>query len=392
MRGLRVTAAPLTLDIARTHSEAADSDQELDAPPAGLYEFMVGPVGSTSPELLALDPLMGTLYLWLANAKRWEPLQHADGGVLAESRLPREWWRCELVCGERHSRLFIPSNAGLACVQPRALELSFEVRYVGGGPACGAPIYWGDRIWVPVRDATGGLLRLCAADLTGNAAEVVCVTDDVADEVFAAPLSTERQAIWQGDRGQLVLGKRLDGTLEAKYFLWPATVQPAFQFGSPYLSRTGTLWQICWNGTLERYVYLQLGRPQGESQPALAPRLCTGSINYRFATRMKLPPWEEPEHGDDGGADLVIVPLLESPVDSAVIGVEIASTAGLQAMLDSAERIRAVLVLQADLHPDIRFFSFMSPYPWQGRIFIHDSILWFYHPELNRIKGWNLQP
>lgn len=390
VRGLSVTATPLELDMQRTRSETAEADAELDLPPAGHYEFFVAPTASAKAELLALDPTMGALYLWLVGARRWAALEHAAGGVLAESGVPREAWRCELVCAETQSRIFLPSSAGLASVVPCALELSYEVRYVGGGPACGSPIHWADRIWVPVRDASGSL-RLCAADMNGDACEVVAVTDDVKDGIFAAPVSTDRQAIWPGRHGQLVLGKCPAGGIEATYLPWEPTISPAFQFGSPYLSRTGVLWQLCWNGELKRYVYLQLGRPQPELQSALAPRLCTGNINYRFAARMKLPPWEEPEHGDDGSTDELLMPLLESTVDSAVIGVEIASTAGLQSVLNSDDRFRAVLVLQADHHPETRFFSFAAPCPWQGRIFVHDGKLWFYHPELNRIKGWSLK-
>ena len=391
VRGLRLTPQALQVSAA-PRPEGGDGDAVLPLPPGGNYEFIVSRYNSRGGELLALDPVAGALYLWLAGAGQWLALAHGGGGFLAETTLKREDWRCEVAGEGEDSRIFLPTSAGLACLRPDALTLSFEVAYIGGGEAVGAPLHWGGAIWAPQRRADGTLV-LQAAGLSGAAGAVIEVaTDDPLARIgrFAPPVGSERQLIWPGDGGQLVLSRTPDGGMQADWLPWPGGVTPAFEFGCPFMPTSGGFWQLCWDAGREAYVYLQLGRPQPERYEALTPRFSTGSLNYRVATRMKLPPWQEPEHGDDGGKGMVVLPLLESAVEAAVLGIEIEFNRGLDELLDSRERLHATLLVQADNHADLRLLRFVAAQPWAGRVFIHDGLLWFYHPEWSRIEGWRL--
>lgn len=167
-------------------------------------------------------------------------------------------------------------------------------------------------------------------------------------------------------------------------------MKPSFEFGSPYLSRDGSLWQLCFDAQQDSYIYLQLGVDKPEQAPALAPRLCSGSFNFRFATKFKSEPWLEPEHGDDGGSDEVVLPLLESTVSASVLGLKLETAAGLADLLRSCERMRAVLVLD-DASSQTAFHMIAVAEPWRLRVFVHAGLLWVYHPLLSRLDGWNLQ-
>jgi len=392
-RGLRMTGTPLSLVPSRTRNESDDPEHTLPLPPAGRYEFFGVPSASgSSRELIALAPEQGVAYLWLPSTGAWAALEQLDGGFLADSPLPHDAWRCELVHDQDGMpRIFLPTGNGIACLEPDLLRLGYHVRYVGDGACLGAPILWRDEVWAVIRLATGRVCLQAANISTANAGGTLELDEVVPDEMFSAPVCVRRQVVWPGQRGRIVLEIQANGSLAAQYRPWPEGVTPKFIFGSPYLSREGQLWQACWLDREEAHGYLRLDGKDAERRIASAPRTCTGHINYRLASRMKLPPWDEPEHGSDADARAIFVPILESTVDAAVLGVRIETTEGLEETVTSGERVRAILELQSDRHAEVRLFTLNVPSPWLGRAFVHDRKLWFYHPELRQIAGWELE-
>jgi hypothetical protein len=73
-----------------------------------------------------------------------------------------------------------------------------------------------------------------------------------------------------------------------------------------------------------------------------------------------------------------------------VLGLRLKTTAGLADVLRSTDRLRAVLVLD-DAFSQTAFHTIMVAEPWRLRLFVHDGLLWAYHPLLSRIDGWTLQ-
>ena len=392
-RGLRQAAMAIKLARQDQRRADADADASLGLPPPGDYEYFSTPACSRVAVLLALDPAKGLLYMLLPASKRWELLEHDGGGLLAESRCARADWRCEVAVDGLRSLIFLPTESGLACLSPDAASLGFAVDYIGDAPAIGAPLQFGEQVWAPLRLADGSI-RFVSADINGLAATQVDLPSAslsaLALGALHAPLADGRTALWPCDGGQLLLRKQSSGALVASFQPWPAGVQPAFEFGSPYLSRDGSLWQLCFDAQQDSYVYLQLGVDKPERAPALAPRLCSGSFNFRFATKFKNEPWLEPEHGDDGGSDEVVLPLLESTINAAVLGLKLETTAGLAHVLRSGERMRAVLVLD-DASSQTAFHIIAVAEPWRLRVFVHSGLLWAYHPLLSRLDGWALQ-
>jgi len=392
-RGLRQVATPHKLSRQNQRRADADPDVRLDSPPAGDYEFFSTLAGTRAAVLLALDPAKGLLHLYLPASKRWEPLEHDGGGLLAASRLARPDWRCELIVDGLGSLIFLPSEEGLACLRADAASLGFSVNYVGGAPAIGAPLQLGEDVWVPLH-ATDGGVRFVSMNLRGEAAAVLELAGaSLGGRTLGSvhtPLADDRLALWPCDAGQLMLRKQASGALKAGFLPWPTGVKPAFQFGSPYLSRDGRLWQLCFDAQADGYVYLQLGVEAPERVQTLSPRPCSGTFNFRFANKFQNEPWLEPEQGDDAAADEIVLPLLEFPATSAVLGLRLETTAGLAHLLHSDERMRAILMMdEASSQTD--FYSFSVAEPWRLRLFVHDGLLWFYHPLLKSLNGWTLQ-
>ncbi|MBH1996678.1 MAG: hypothetical protein I8H69_16555 [Burkholderiales bacterium] len=385
--GLRQASVPLKLADQRVREEDAQADASLPMPPPGEYEFFSARFGTSAPALLALDPRKAVLHAWLPASKLWLALDPDYGSLLAESDLAHGAWRAELV-PEFNSVLVLPTSHGLACIRPDVPSLTYVVEHVGGAPCVAAPVWFQNRLWAPLRD-DDGRIRFVNLDAQQKSGSDVLLDGVVDLGAVGAPVAYNRMAVWPCANGQLRLQLQPDGNVAASFTPWPEGLVPHFEFGSPYLSRDGGLWQLCFENRRGTYVYVKLGA-QVEKADALAPRLCSGSFNYRFATKLKTAPWEEPEHGDDGGKNQAVMPLLESGGGNSVFGVKFATSAGLSSVLRSNERLAAQLVQDDELRETV-FHTFAVSEPWRVRLFVHEGTLWAYHPLLSRIDGWALQ-
>ena len=385
--GLRQAAAPLHLrDQAGYHAES-DPDARIKLPPSAEYQFVSAPFGTQAHGLLAVSPEKGGLFAWLPASARWAPLHGAGGVFLAESSLPGTAWRAELH-HDFNSRLFVATDAGLACITPDLAALQYEVAYIGGGAAVGAPLVFQDLVWAPVQAGTQvGQVTLVCVGADGQPGTPQYLADVPPLFNMGAPVSYGRTAIWPCATGQLVLQRKPDGSFGAQFLAWPPGLAPQFAFGSPYFSNDGQLWQLCFDSHQKTYAYVVLGKAAPEIVPTRSPRLCSGEMNYRFATKYQSDPWIEPEYSDGATSD-VIIPLLEVGKDSN-IGVKLHSTAAVAELLRSSERMRVQLVWDDNQRETI-FNTSVLPQPWLLRLFTYDGKVWAYHPELKEIIGWNL--
>ena len=403
VRGLRQSSRALKLTEPRKgkvdagiepprRSAEDDPDASLGVPPSGTYEFFSIPAGSHVPVLLALS-LKGVLYALLPASRTWAVMQKAGGGGLEESGLAASGWRCEVAVDGLRSLIVVATKAGLTCLRPDAISLSFTVTYTGGVPAIGAPLQFDGLIWAPLRQPDGGL-SFVSVTIDGEAA------NDHVDVPAAAlgtrevgalqlPLANNNTAIWPCESGQLLLRKPANGPMEASFKPWPAALEPRFQFGSAYLSE-GRLWQLCFDTAGDRYCYVQLGLEASEPPRESSPRTCSGRFNFRFATKSRNVPWE-PEDGADANNNEVVLPVLELADEQSVLGLKMNAIHGLEAVLSSSESVKAMLVLD-DRNTQTVFHTITVCEPARTRFFIHDRVLWAYHPALPRLSGWSLQP
>lgn len=386
--GLKRTRLSVPVDRLRRHHADSVADLELPLPPPGEYEFFSSTFGTVDTVLLALDTAKGALFGWLPASRKWQPLSSVGARLLSESTLPVHAWRAEMRLAF-NSRIYIPTEHGLAMIVPDLPSLKCKIDYIGNAPVVGAPVAFDGQVWAPIRH-DDGVVQFVFADADGVAGPPLRVDGRWALGTMGAPCAYGRIAVWPCTAGQLRLQKMTDGSVAATFLAWPDGLVPHFEFGCVHMSRSGSLWQVCFDNRLESYVYVRLGVNELEQIAVLNPRMCSGTINYRFATKLKADPWVEPEHGDDGAATTVVVPLLELGERSAVIGLRIDSKAALSTLLNSSERLRAQLVFD-DENNDIVFHTIAVSKPWELRLFLHNHTLWAYHPGMQRILGWDVQ-
>jgi hypothetical protein len=392
VRGLWRCEQALQFSGWRRRAAHDEPDLRMELPPPGHWEFFSLRAATAAPALLALDPDQGMLFARLPHSGRWEALAPPQGQLLAPSGLARAAWRCEVSEGAPGCRLLLPTQSGLARLTPDVPALSFELDQVADAPALGGPIQLGHSVWLPLRqgdaavalagmDAQGTLQRLEVAGLAP--AEL---------RGLQAPVATARWAVWPCEAGQLRLRREAGDRFQVDFVHWPAELRPVFDFGCPYQAQTGSLWQLCFNDSQGQYVYLQLGEPHGERAATATPRACSGRASFRSTQRDQVSPWEEPEHGDDSRGHEVMLPLLETRDGQSVIGLRLPAPAGLRDLFERPQRLAADLVLddrQGEAHAFHKLPRVLEP--WRTRLFVHDGVLWAYHPLRDHIDGWRLQ-
>lgn len=389
VRGLRQTTVSLAPRSTEGMSLAPENDAPfaLSIPQPGEYEFISGRFHTECDVLVAIDVRHGAFFAWFPAVAQWQRIDHAGGGTLAEIKCIGDSFGMETTQRGNVTELILPTAEGMAIVDLDAVSLTFEVVYRGDGIAMGAPIWWANEVRLPVCDAEG------QSFLVSLSSPPIALPVPLGVR-FAPPICNSGQMIWRADKGQLVVRKNPAGTLHAQWFDWPAGLSAEFAFGCPFLSTSGSFWQLAFETTAQEgghYLYLQLGHAEAERHVLDSPRFCTGTVSFRQAERIKGNPWSEAEHAGDVGSDELIVPLLESTQRAGVLSLLIKSTQGVGILESRTDRPQAVLQYQADNVADQLFFTPQVPQPWRIRAFIHDARLWIYHPELPRIHGWPVE-
>ena len=384
--GLKQTTEAIDSALLQRRLADGEPGREMPLPPPGAYEFFCARFGTQASVLLAVDTAKGTLFAWLPASESWQALSGEDS-LLSESTLPHWAWRAELA-DQFNSCLFLPTDKGLALVMPDFASLTYRVAYVCEGAALAAPIAFRGKVWAPVADRHG-MIQIVNVDDDGVAGDPL-VLDNVQDlGVVSAPVAYGRLAVWPCSKGQIRLQVGTDGNFSASFIPWAPDITPHFEFGTPYLSASGVLWQLCLSSTSDMFVYVQLGSAKPEQVEALTPRLCSGTVNYRFRNMQPGDPWLEPETGDDGAANTVGYPLLEL-AGGGMLVLRVANPSGLTELLNSGERMRAELVYE-DNRSDSIIDVVSITRPWDLRLFFYQGALWAYHPAMKRMIGWTVQ-
>jgi hypothetical protein len=160
--------------------------------------------------------------------------------------------------------------------------------------------------------------------------------------------------------------------------------------GCPYLSPTGTFWQLCRRDDDGGFEYVQMARAAPEAATIDALRLCTGRICYRGTLRIDGDPWRAVQPSDEASTEIV-VPLLESAHDGAVVGLRMEAPHGVLALLHAKNEPRhAVLQVEVQGRPAVPFATLEVKRPWLALLFVHHGHLWADHPDLPQALGWKL--
>lgn len=152
--GLKRTNLALSGSRLRRHAADSAADFEMELPPPGHYEFFSGTFGTLESVLLALDAGKGALFGWLPASKQWQLLSGVGSRLLSESTLPVHAWRAEMATAF-NSRIFIPTDHGLAMLVPDLPSLQCKIDYLGNAPVVGAPIAFDGQVWAPIQHEDG---------------------------------------------------------------------------------------------------------------------------------------------------------------------------------------------------------------------------------------------
>ncbi|KWT68522.1 hypothetical protein APY03_7029 [Variovorax sp. WDL1] len=393
-QGLRLTAVPLALRSTLTIESLPD--RQLAAPPTGHYQFLVSACQTCDARLLALESSRGSIHHWLPHSERWLELRPAGAQALGGSALGEQAWGLAVHDPQGASRIFMPTDDGLAIVSINLIAGTFEAHVVGSR-CLGAPILWQGRVYVPMlqEDGKAGVHGLDPAGTALRRVEGPAL--DPARAAWVRPLADRRQIIWMSAAGQLVVKPGGGGALEASVLPWPPGVVPSFELGSPYLSRSGHLWQQCalqdeGQGSEEgqRFAFVQLGLGEPETRRASSPRLSTGAACFQLDARLRIAPWFDADDCMDSDAGEVIIPLLESTSASTVLCARVASTVPVDSLFASSEPHSATFELHGE--DTVQFWVARLPRPWATQAFVYSGHLYLYHPDRPRLPGWRIDP
>ena len=390
-RGLKRTPVSLTLARAHERSASGQPDRTLPPLPRGQYRFVVDRFDVACATLIAVEPEQGKLLVLLPESKQWMPLE-CTAGTSWEQRLrnPRGW-RMELVHAHDHATAYCPSATGLAAITPSVFGLRYAVEYAGEGPALGGPVAWGQEVWMPML-GKGDMVQLVGKPhrAAGHMHIVLPTQAPVPLHGFEAPVFNDLHVTWPYDQGQLVLRLDGQGETQADWIAWPEQVKPIFTMGCPYMQHDGTFWQLCRRVDDERFLYVRMAGPSPETAPLDTLGLCTGRVCYRGMSRIQEDPWRGAQAADDASAEIV-VPLLESAHDGAVVGLRMNAPHGVLALMQGGnEPTRAILQVEVQGRPAVSFGAIAVKRPWAALLFVHDGHLWVHHPDLAQALGWKL--
>lgn len=389
--GVRRTPLPLALARPTERSASAQADRTLPPLPRGQYRFVVDRFDVASPTLLAVEPEQGQLLVLLPETKQWMPLERAAGTTWAQRLRNPRGWRMELVHAHGHATAYCPSNAGLAVITPRVFGLHYDFEYAGDGAALGGPVAWSGEVWMPLTGKGDTVQLVGKRHRTAGHMHVVLPTPAPVPLLgFEAPVFDELHVTWPCDEGQLVLRLDAEGEKQADWIPWPGHVKPVFAVGSPYLQQDGTFWQPCIRTDDGRMDHVPMAGASPGAATGDAPALCTGRVCYRGTWRTDDGPWQAAPAAEGASAE-VVLPLLESAHDGAVLGLRMDAPYGLPALLQAGnEPRRAILQLEMRGQPAVSFGAIAVKRPWLALPFVHDGHLWIHHPDLAQALGWTL--
>jgi len=378
--GLRQSALSLHLhDAVRPDTP----DRRLPLPPPGEYRFIVGNLKAFQPQLLAVNPKKGRLYLYLHRG--WVELEK-QGKRLPESSLNRLQWS---VCldGAEENRLYFPTDDGLAILDINVFKLGYELQLITAR-CIGSPALLEGWIMLPALDKAGkaGILKVSRKNLSED-----WLPFDAAETggAFNIPLAERDQTLWLNGQGQLKIKLNLDSQPTPSHLPWNQCGTPRFEFGSVYsYVRYGTFWQLCYDSAGGYYQYVKLDQENPEKYVCRSPRFTSGTISFPQASQFKDPPWSDGDVAADATSNAVSIPLLETAND-AVLCARIEWVKGLEELLDSP-RPQLTHYDLIGRNGDRCFFTHKLPSPWLALPFVHRDYLYLYHPEIDHIPGWKL--
>jgi hypothetical protein len=441
--GLPLTAQPLaaTLETRAPEPEIGAPDEKIPAPPNAVCVFAAGNFGYAAQRLLALATTRNVLQYWDPQAARWH-LMAAEGLAADLSFTASDYAWLPAAAGQRGEVGIVPGAQGLARLIVNPVNESYRTETVLSAPLASAPgmaagriacllaTPAGVRLWtanadgadgetleihvataqgaVPAGTLAGGA-AVGEADLAHATAGDIPDPDDDGGEPTAIAGATPAAAQVTIPAGGWSRPVCYDGKLvwlhalgeiwwrpgsAPQWLPWPAGWTPRLQFGGPVRSRDGRLWLIGHDG--QRYSYRELGAVRAQIQPLDGARLGFCTLLFRRGHQVKDEPWAVENVEDQGGADELVLPLLENASSTRaqptglVLRMEAYSGKAEAALGDAV--LPRVLIEWVGQRNVILDEAVRLKRPADCQPFVYDNCLWLHHPSWNDVRGWRLEP
>ena len=376
--------------------QTADEKAQTEIPFSfsGSMEFFSICIGTDIPQLIALNKNNGDLYLLIEASNTWEKLD-AISSLL--DGCPKEWqdyWGIESyydVIQKKHI-LLLPTNHGLAELSIHGKDLKYSINYYGSGKCLGKPIYWNNHIYVPI--SHNDKVKIW----NHNDKSYIDLSGENFIQYFYSVVFDNRNLIWLSPQGKCSLSLDIDKKVSAKFDRWLPNYQPDFNFGSPFMDKEGDFYQLFLDSSKNNYVYLPLNSTVSIAKPTNSPRFTTGSSAYDFEEKIshrknKANIWNDAKQSEHSE---LFVPLMEDQNQDRdlVLGIcfkNIGAKSKDSILHDSSKQFIS-LFIDTPNHGVHHFYSGQLADPIKkSRFFYHHNRLYFYHPDLSELQGWEAQ-
>lgn len=412
--GLPLTAQPLaaTLETRKPEPEVGAPDEKMAAPPNAVCVFAAGHFGYAAQRLLALAYTRNVLQYWDPLARRWH-LMAAEGESADLSFTASAYAWLPAVAGQRGEVGIVPGAHGLARLVINPVNESYRTETVLSAPLASAPgmaagriacllaTPAGVRLWTAnAEGADGETLDIAAVAVQATAGDIPDPDEDAAAHVathvaipaagWSRPVCYDGKLVWLHELGEIWWRP---GSAP-QWLPWPSGWTPRLQFGGPVRSRDGRLWLIGHDG--QRYSYRELGAARAQIQPLDGARLGFCTLLFRRGHQVKDEPWAVENVEDQGGADELVLPLLENASSTReqptglVLRVEAYSGKAEAALQDTV--LPRVLIEWVGQRNVILDEAVRLKQPADCQPFVYDNCLWLHHPSWNDVRGWRLEP
>lgn len=413
-RGLRLVSERIHVASIPTKQENTirwvDQDKDIfPLPrPRGDYEFVVAPLGTKSPVLVAFDRTTGLLdYFSPAglNGGKWISLTPSPGRRVGENKLPNWSWSAAVVSGK--AGFAVPTSEG-----PVWIGLDWQngkcIPELDQGECIGGAATLENQIFMPA--LVEKAIAVQSFDFSANRWKQVTgtpVQDFVLksgeDRYFSVPIvdAGRRIIYWTGVTGLLTFDLT---SYSCSWRPWETDAHPCravLEFGPPYQDPEGNFWQICYDdydqSQEERaFRYYKLSGDETDREDVDGGRFSSGISCFSKPYDLWEKPWAKIDKRQEQ-AKTIRAPLLCLDEESKAT---ITANFGkgsisllLEVLKDRSKKYLTELRIESpELAIELRMLhAFNIHTPWELRLFIYQDYLYAYSIDEALCYKWRLK-
>jgi len=376
--------------------------------PRGDYQFIVAPLGTKSPVLVAFDRTTGLLdYFSPAglNGKKWISLTPSSGRRVGESKLPNWSWSAAVVGGK--PGFAVPTSEGPVwiAIDWKNAKCTLES---GRGECIGGAATLENQVLIPVL-VEGGIVIYnfdFAAYQWKQIGEPIqnLVPKSAEGRYFSVPIvdAGRRIICWVGVAGLL--------TFDLTNYSWvsrpwetdayPCRAVP--ELGPPYQDLAGNFWQICYDDQDESkqeraFRYYKLSGDESDREDVDGGRFSSGISCFSKPYDLWEKPWVKIDKRQEQ-AKTIRAPLLCLDEESKATIIANFGKGSISPIIevvkDRGKKYQTELRIETpdDLPIELRMpHAFNIHTPWELRLFIYQHHLYVYSIEEAVCYKWRLK-